>query len=68
MLIQIYSIVTLFMTLAITNHVRSEFVTPRMMIMFAIMYPFYLVVNATMGLYGNARQLMGYNSWNPTAR
>ncbi|TVY75919.1 putative glycosyltransferase [Lachnellula suecica] len=64
----ILCIITLIMTLVITNHVRSEFVTYRMIAIFTITFPFYLVLNATMGIYGNARELMGYNSWNPTAR
>ncbi|KAH7356165.1 N-acetylglucosaminyltransferase-like protein [Pyrenochaeta sp. MPI-SDFR-AT-0127] len=64
----IISIVCLIATLWITNQVKSEFVSRRMIILFSILYPFYLVVNATIGLYGHARQLVRYSSWNPTAR
>jgi hypothetical protein len=39
-----------------------------MIIVFSIMYPFYLVLSATIGLYGHARQIVRYSSWNPTAR
>lgn len=56
------------MTLWITATVRSEFVNRRMIIMFSFFYPFYLVLNASMGIYGNARQLVNYSNWNPTAR
>lgn len=62
------SIVCLIATLWITNQVKSEFVSRKMIIIFSIFYPFYLVVNATIGLYGHARQLVRYSSWNPTAR
>jgi hypothetical protein len=55
------SSVTLFITLAIMFHVRSEFVTIPMMIKFTMMYPFYLVITAAMGVYGHARQLTGYS-------
>ncbi|TAQ90589.1 hypothetical protein B7494_g1080 [Chlorociboria aeruginascens] len=64
----IISIVCLFATLFITNHVRSEFVTRRTVVKFTIIYPAYLMINAAVGLYGHARQIMGYSSWNPTAR
>ena len=39
-----------------------------MIIVFSIQYPFYLVLNATIGLYGHARQIVKYSSWNPTSR
>jgi len=64
----IISIVCFFIALFITNHVRSEFVTRTMMIKFTMVYPLYLMVNATIGVYGHARQAMGYSSWNPTSR
>ncbi|KAF2141711.1 glycosyltransferase family 2 protein [Aplosporella prunicola CBS 121167] len=64
----IISVVCLIATLWITMRVRSEFVNLRMIIVFSILYPFYLVINATIGLYGHARQIVNYNSWNPTAR
>ncbi|KAJ4370386.1 hypothetical protein N0V83_004904 [Neocucurbitaria cava] len=64
----IISLVCLVATLWITNQVKSEFVSRRMIIIFSALYPFYLVVNATIGLYGHARQLVKYSSWNPTAR
>jgi cellulose synthase/poly-beta-1,6-N-acetylglucosamine synthase-like glycosyltransferase len=62
------SLICLVATLWITNQVKSEFVSRRMIIIFSIQYPFYLVLSATIGLYGHARQLIGYSSWNPTAR
>ncbi|KAF2090792.1 glycosyltransferase family 2 protein [Saccharata proteae CBS 121410] len=62
------SIICLVATLWITMRVRSEFVTLWMIVLFSIQYPFYLVLNATIGLYGNARQVVSYNNWNPTAR
>lgn len=64
----IISLVTLIITLAITNSVRSEFVSTWMMVKFTAIYPFYLVVTAAMGVYGHARQIVGYSSWNPTSR
>lgn len=62
------SVVCLIATLWITNQVKSEFVSRRMIILFSITYPFYLVLSATIGLYGHARQIVKYSSWNPTAR
>ena len=62
------SIICLIATLWITNQVKSDFVSRKMIILFSVLYPFYLVVNATIGLYGHARQLVKYSSWNPTAR
>ena len=62
------SLVCLVATLWITNQVKSEFVSRKMIIIFSIMYPFYLVLSATIGLYGHARQIVRYSSWNPTAR
>ncbi|KAF2178607.1 glycosyltransferase family 2 protein [Zopfia rhizophila CBS 207.26] len=64
----IISVICLIATLWITNQVKSEFVTRRMVILFSIQYPFYLVLSATIGLYGHARQIVKYSSWNPTAR
>ncbi|OCK77231.1 glycosyltransferase family 2 protein [Lepidopterella palustris CBS 459.81] len=64
----IISIICLFATLWITNRVKSEFVSRRMIIQFSILYPAYLVLAATIGLYGHARQIVRYSSWNPTAR
>ncbi|KAF2255336.1 glycosyltransferase family 2 protein [Trematosphaeria pertusa] len=62
------SIICLVATLWITHQVKSEFVSRRMIIIFSIQYPFYLVLMATIGLYGHARQIVRYSSWNPTAR
>ncbi|KAF2683227.1 glycosyltransferase family 2 protein [Lentithecium fluviatile CBS 122367] len=62
------SIICLVATLWITNQVKSEFISRKMIIIFAIQYPVYLVLMATMGLYGHARQIVKYSSWNPTAR
>ncbi|KAK8180234.1 nucleotide-diphospho-sugar transferase [Phyllosticta capitalensis] len=64
----VITVLCLIMTLWITATVRSEFVNRRMIIMFSFFYPFYLVLNASMGIYGNARQLVNYSNWNPTAR
>ncbi|CAN9184118.1 unnamed protein product [Alternaria alternata] len=64
----IISIVCLIATLWITNQVKSEYISRRMIILFSVLYPFYLILNATIGLYGHARQLVNYSSWNPTAR
>lgn len=62
------SVVCLVATLVITWRVRSEFITIWMMVCFSFFYPFYLVVMGMIGLYGHARQVVAYNSWNPTAR
>ena len=62
------SIVCLLATLWITNQVKSEFISRWMIVVFSIQYPFYLVLSATIGLYGHARQVVKYSSWNPTAR
>ncbi|KAJ4987805.1 glycosyltransferase family 2 [Stagonosporopsis vannaccii] len=64
----VISVVCLVATLWITNQVKSEFISRRMIILFSITYPFYLVLSATIGLYGHARQIVKYSSWNPTAR
>ncbi|KAF2430507.1 hypothetical protein EJ08DRAFT_687795 [Tothia fuscella] len=62
------SVMCLLATLYITNIVRNEFTKRRTMILFAVLYPFYLVVIATMGIYAHARQIVAYSNWNPTAR
>ncbi|KAF2644162.1 N-acetylglucosaminyltransferas-like protein [Massarina eburnea CBS 473.64] len=62
------SVICLVATLLITNSVKNEFVTRKMIVIFSIQYPGYLVLMATIGLYGHARQLVRYSSWNPTAR
>jgi cellulose synthase/poly-beta-1,6-N-acetylglucosamine synthase-like glycosyltransferase len=62
------SIVCLILTLWITNMVKSEFVSRWMIIQFSLLYPLYLTLFATIGLYGHARQVIRYSSWNPTAR
>ena len=64
----IISISCLIATLIITNRVKSEFASRRMMIIFSIIYTPYLVFNATMGLYGHARQVVRYSKWNATKR
>ncbi|CAA9964660.1 hypothetical protein CFE70_008311 [Pyrenophora teres f. teres 0-1] len=64
----VISIICLLATLWITNQVKSEFVSRKMIILFSVLYPFYLILNATIGLYGHARQIVNYSSWNPTAR
>ena len=55
-------------SLIITHRARSEFVSVKMMIFFSIVFPFYVVFAAVIGLYGHARQVSKYASWNPTAR
>jgi hypothetical protein len=62
------SVICLLATLYITNIVRNEFTTRKTMILFAMVYPFYLVVIATMGIYAHARQIVAYSNWNPTTR
>lgn len=64
----IISIICLLATLWITNQVKSEFISRKMIIIFSIQYPAYLVLSATIGLYGHARQIVKYSSWNPTSR
>lgn len=62
------TIVALLYTLYFTEKVRSEFTTWKSMVGFCAIYVPYLIVMATMGLYGHARQVIRYSSWNPTAR
>ncbi|ESZ93886.1 glycosyltransferase family 2 protein [Sclerotinia borealis F-4128] len=62
------SIFCLIATLWITNQVKSEYASRWMIVKFSIAYPFYLLFLATIGLFGHARQLVKYSSWNPTAR
>ena len=62
------SVVCLIATLFITAYVRSEFVNRRTIVAFSFLYPIYLTFFAVVGLYGHARQLIRYSSWNPTAR
>jgi hypothetical protein len=63
-----HSCICLITSLVITHRARSEFVSVKMMIFFSIAFPFYLVFAAIIGLYGHARQVSKYSSWNPTAR
>jgi hypothetical protein len=35
---------------------------------FSVLYVPYLILQSVMGLYGHARELVKYSSWNPTAR
>ncbi|KAF2757840.1 N-acetylglucosaminyltransferas-like protein [Pseudovirgaria hyperparasitica] len=62
------SVLCLVATLWITNRVKSEFVTRWDIVVFSVFYAFYIIVNATIGLYGHARQVARYSSWNPTVR
>ncbi|KAK5132947.1 hypothetical protein LTR08_008310 [Meristemomyces frigidus] len=62
------TIAALFATLYFTNRVRSEFTSWRSMVAFSVVFTPYLVLQSTMGLYGHARELVKYSSWNPTAR
>ncbi|THY83125.1 hypothetical protein D6C93_08976 [Aureobasidium pullulans] len=62
------TVVCLIFTLAITQMARSEFTTFWMMILFSIIYTPYLILMATMGIYGHARQIIGYSKWNATSR
>lgn len=61
-------IAALIATLWFTNNVRSEFTSWRSMLAFSILFTPYLILQSTMGLYGHARELVKYSSWNPTAR
>lgn len=63
-----HSIVALLFTLYFTERVRSDFTSRWSMVMFAVFYIPYLILMATMGLYGHAREIVKYSSWNPTAR
>jgi len=54
--------------LYITALARSEFATRVMFFKFALIYPFYIFALAVIGLYGHARYIVGYSTWNPTAR
>ncbi|EME41038.1 glycosyltransferase family 2 protein [Dothistroma septosporum NZE10] len=62
------TIVALLYTLYFTEKVRSEFTSFKDMLIFSVVYIPYLVLMATMGLYGHARQMIKYASWNPTSR
>lgn len=62
------SIVCLIITLWITDLARSEFTSFRSMLLFSALYTPYLILNATMGVYAHAREIIGYSSWNPTSR
>lgn len=62
------TLVALLFTLYFTEKVRSEFTSRWSMVTFSLIYIPYLVLMATMGLYGHARQMIKYSSWNPTAR
>ena len=58
----------LVFTLYITNRVRSEFTRWRDMFLFSLLFVPYLILQSIMGLYGHARELVKYSSWNPTSR
>ncbi|GAB7365587.1 hypothetical protein MBLNU230_g6658t1 [Neophaeotheca triangularis] len=62
------TIAALIATLYFTERVRSEFTSFKSMLGFVVCYIPYLVIMAFMGLYGHARELTKYSSWNPTAR
>ncbi|KAF2164799.1 glycosyltransferase family 2 protein [Zasmidium cellare ATCC 36951] len=62
------TIIALLFTLYFTEKVRSEFTSWKSMLVFCVIYVPYLILMATMGLYGHARQMIRYSSWNPTAR
>jgi hypothetical protein len=62
------SCISFIASLIITYRVRSEFVSVKMMISFSLIFPFYVIFAAIIGLYGHARQVSKYSSWNPTAR
>jgi hypothetical protein len=59
---------SLVATLYFTEKVRSEFTSWRTMVVFSVLYTPYLVLQSVMGLFGHARELAKYSSWNPTAR
>jgi cellulose synthase/poly-beta-1,6-N-acetylglucosamine synthase-like glycosyltransferase len=58
----------LIATLYFTERVRSEFTSWTHMLWFGGLYVPYLILQSVMGLYGHARELVKYSSWNPTAR
>jgi hypothetical protein len=58
----------LIATLYFTERVRSEFTSWKSMVLFSVVYVPYLILQSVMGLYGHARELVKYSSWNPTAR
>lgn len=62
------TIAALFATLYFTDRVRSEFTSYKSMFVFSIIYTPYLILQSTMGLFGHAREIVKYSSWNPTAR
>ncbi|CAK3870658.1 glycosyltransferase family 2 [Lecanosticta acicola] len=62
------TVIALLFTLYFTEKVRSEFTSRWSMLVFSIVYIPYLILMAIMGLYGHARQMIKYSSWNPTAR
>lgn len=68
LLMCIHSVACLLITLFITNKVKSKFISRPMMIMFSVIFTPYLVFNATMGIYGHARQVVRYPRWNTTKR
>jgi hypothetical protein len=62
------TIAILIATLYFTQHVRSEFTSWWSMVWFSVLYIPYLILQSMMGLYGHAREVVKYSSWNPTAR
>lgn len=62
------TIIALLFTLYFTEKVRSEFTSWKSMVVFSVIYVPYLILLAVMGLYGHAREIVKYSSWNPTAR
>lgn len=62
------TVAALIATLYFTERVRSEFTSRTSMVWFSVLYVPYLILQSVMGLYGHARELVKYSSWNPTAR
>ncbi|KAF2766099.1 hypothetical protein EJ03DRAFT_345305 [Teratosphaeria nubilosa] len=62
------TIIALLFTVYFTEKVRSEFTSRWTMVVFCIIYIPYLILLAVMGLYGHAREVVAYSSWNPTSR
>ncbi|KAH8703967.1 nucleotide-diphospho-sugar transferase [Talaromyces proteolyticus] len=64
----LFSLFSFVGTLYVTLHFRSEFTRWYSVPIFAMSYPIQLVLTATLGLFGHARQVSKYVKWNPTPR
>ncbi|TVY17287.1 putative glycosyltransferase [Lachnellula arida] len=64
----ILSLVSLFGTLYITFHARSEYIRWWTIGIFTATFPVQLVLTAVMGLFGHARQISHFVKWEATRR